>query len=104
MSGRATPLEALTPSPKLDLLPFNFSIFDDADNGTVENTAPVYRLLEELGLRTTKSVWPLRGPGNPGVQIGGASSSLHAVTRQVLGYRAEQSTQETALALTATIQ
>jgi hypothetical protein len=39
----------------------------------VENTAPVYRLLEELGLRTTKSVWPLRGPGNPGVKIGGGS-------------------------------
>jgi hypothetical protein len=38
------------------------------------------------------------------VQIGGASSSLHAVTRQVLGYRAEQSTQDTALTLTATIQ
>jgi hypothetical protein len=38
------------------------------------------------------------------VQIGGASSSLHAVTRQVLGYRSEQSTQDTALTLTAIIQ
>lgn len=38
---------------------FAFSIFDDTDLSTVENTAPVYRLLTELGMRTTKSVWPL---------------------------------------------
>lgn len=38
---------------------FAFSIFDDTDLSTVENTAPVYRLLTELGIRTTKSVWPL---------------------------------------------
>src|SRR5579859_4736331 len=38
---------------------FAFSIFDDTDLSTVENTAPVYRLLAELGMRTTKSVWPL---------------------------------------------
>lgn len=42
---------------------FAFSVFDDADNGTVANVAPVYRLLAELGLMTTKSVWvyPPRG-------------------------------------------
>ncbi|MDQ3023207.1 MAG: hypothetical protein M3R04_02295 [bacterium] len=50
---------------------FAFSIFDDTDNSTVANLTPVYRLLDELGLRTTKSVWPLRGPGNPGVAISG---------------------------------
>jgi hypothetical protein len=38
---------------------FAFSIFDDTDLSTVENVSPVYRLLEELGMRTTKSVWPL---------------------------------------------
>lgn len=38
---------------------FAFSIFDDTDLSTLENVAPVYRLLEELGIRTTKSVWPL---------------------------------------------
>jgi hypothetical protein len=26
---------------------------------TVENISPVYHLLAELGMRTTKSVWPL---------------------------------------------
>jgi hypothetical protein len=42
---------------------FAFSVFDDTDNGTVANAAPVYRLFAELGIRTTKSVWvyPPRG-------------------------------------------
>ena len=38
---------------------FAFTIFDDTDLSTVENVGPMYRLLEELGMRTTKSVWPL---------------------------------------------
>jgi hypothetical protein len=38
---------------------FAFSIFDDTDLSTVGNVYPVYRLLAELGIRTTKSVWPL---------------------------------------------
>ena len=38
------------------------------------------------------------------MQFGGSTGSLHAVTRQVLGYRAEQSSQDTALTVTATIQ
>jgi hypothetical protein len=38
---------------------FAFSIFDDTDLSTIENVGPVYHLLAELGMRTTKSVWPL---------------------------------------------
>jgi glycosyltransferase involved in cell wall biosynthesis len=38
---------------------FAFTIFDDTDLSTVENIQPVYQLLAELGMRTTKSVWPL---------------------------------------------
>lgn len=38
------------------------------------------------------------------LQIGGSSGSLHAVTRQLLGSRSEQASQETALTLSATIQ
>lgn len=38
---------------------FAFTIFDDTDFSTVENTRPVYEFLSELGMRTTKSVWPL---------------------------------------------
>ncbi|HET9982670.1 MAG TPA: hypothetical protein VFQ38_03755 [Longimicrobiales bacterium] len=46
---------------------FAFTILDDTDVATVENVAPVYRLLDELGLRATKTVWPLAGrePGSP---------------------------------------
>lgn len=40
---------------------FAFTVFDDTDFATVENVAPVYAFLEECGLRTTKSVWPLKG-------------------------------------------
>ena len=36
---------------------FAFTVFDDTDNATVENVKPVYDLLHELGLKTTKSVW-----------------------------------------------
>ncbi len=42
---------------------FAFTVFDDTDRGTVANLAPVYDLLADLGLRTTKSVWPIRGSG-----------------------------------------
>ena len=38
---------------------FAFTVFDDTDWGTVENLAPVYALLNDLGFKTTKSVWPL---------------------------------------------
>ena len=38
---------------------FAFSVFDDTDRSTTQNVEPVYRLLAELGIFTTKSVWPL---------------------------------------------
>lgn len=38
---------------------FAFSIFDDTDVSTLEYIRPIYELLDRLGLRTTKSVWPL---------------------------------------------
>lgn len=41
---------------------FAFSIIDDTDVATVENVAPLYRLLDELGMRTTKTVWPVGCP------------------------------------------
>lgn len=36
---------------------FAFSIVDDTDGATVENVAPVYDLLTELGVGATKTVW-----------------------------------------------
>ncbi len=44
---------------------FAFTIFDDTDNGTVENLAPVYALLTELGFRITKTAWPLAASEAP---------------------------------------
>ncbi|CAN5823006.1 hypothetical protein BH23GEM7_BH23GEM7_03990 [soil metagenome] len=41
---------------------FAFSIIDDTDVATVENVRPIYRLLEEMGMRTTKTVWPVGCP------------------------------------------
>jgi hypothetical protein len=41
---------------------FAFSILDDADNGTIESVGPIYELLDSLGFRTTKTVWPLDCP------------------------------------------
>jgi len=39
---------------------FAFTIIDDTDVATTENVTPIYRLLESLGMRTTKTVWPVR--------------------------------------------
>jgi hypothetical protein len=40
---------------------FAFTIVDDTDGSTMENVPPVYALLADLGIRTTKSIWPLGG-------------------------------------------
>jgi hypothetical protein len=49
---------------------FALSIFDDTDRATIENVPHVYRLLRDLGFRTTKSVWPITGPRPPAVAGG----------------------------------
>jgi hypothetical protein len=41
---------------------FAFTILDDTDDSTVENVGPIYDLLHELGMRTTKTVWPVACP------------------------------------------
>jgi hypothetical protein len=38
---------------------FAFTILDDCDNATAENSGPFYELLSELGMRTTRTVWML---------------------------------------------
>ena len=47
---------------------FAFTIVDDTDESTEENARPVYDFLSELGLRTTKTIWPLapQGPSYAG--------------------------------------
>jgi hypothetical protein len=44
---------------------FAFTIFDDPDGQPTDVGRRVYDLLAELGLRTTKAVWPIRGSGPP---------------------------------------
>lgn len=44
---------------------FAFTIFDDTDLAVPGNFEKVYELLGDLGLRTTKSVWPVCGEGQP---------------------------------------
>jgi hypothetical protein len=44
---------------------FAFTVFDDPDAQTLATGRPVYEFLAELGFRTTKGVWPVRGPGVP---------------------------------------
>lgn len=65
------------------------SYFTAAGGGTIEMVEAATQLIVPNGGR---------------MQVGGSTGSLHAVTRQVLGYRAEQSSQDTALTVTATIQ
>jgi len=50
---------------------FAFSIFDDTDYASVENVGPVYSFLDDLGITTTKSVWPIKGMDQP--RCGGAT-------------------------------
>lgn len=38
---------------------FAFTIFDDTDNATIGKIKPLYDLLYNLGMKTTKSVWPI---------------------------------------------
>ena len=43
---------------------FAFALFDDTDDATVAKTGPAYRLLRDLGIKSTKTVWPLKSePG-----------------------------------------
>ena len=55
---------------------FAFTVFDDTDNATVQNVGPVYDLLDDLGVRTTKSVWAMAGGGVP--DIGGPTCDVPA--------------------------
>jgi hypothetical protein len=50
---------------------FAFTIFDDPDFDTVNNVSTIYSFLDDLGLRTTKAVWPIRGTGSP--KVGGST-------------------------------
>lgn len=66
---------------------FAFTVFDDTDHTTLANGPEVYALLHDLGFRTTKSVWPIRGPREP--LVGGATCAEPAYLAWVLGLQAQ---------------
>lgn len=41
---------------------FAFTVLDDTDVSTLANVKPIYDLIERLGFRTTKTVWPVQCP------------------------------------------
>lgn len=55
---------------------FAFTILDDTDDTTVNNGRPVYDLLKELNMRTTKTVWTFdTTPENQGPYFAGETLS-----------------------------
>jgi len=63
---------------------FAFTILDDTDDTTVKNGKPVYELLKELGIRTTKTVWAFdAAPENKGPYFAGETLSSEEYKRWV---------------------
>jgi hypothetical protein len=62
---------------------FAFTIFDDTDWATLEKVRPVYDLLADLAMRTTKSVWVFRGGGE--ATNGGSTCEDRDYLRWLLG-------------------
>src|SRR5688572_177060 len=66
---------------------FAFTIFDDPDFDSVENAIAVYSFLRDIGLRTTKAVWPIRGHRTP--RIGGATCEDEQYLKWILRLKDE---------------
>ncbi len=66
---------------------FVFTVFDDTDQSTLENTEPVYAFLRDLGFRTTKSVWPIAGRQEP--MLGGSTCEDDEYRRWLLELKAD---------------
>lgn len=66
---------------------FAFTVFDDTDRTNLQRGPDVYELLKDLGMRTTKSVWPIRGDGP--APIGGATCDDEAYLEWVRSLQRE---------------
>jgi len=66
---------------------FAFTVFDDTDLATLANVRPVYDLLAEQGIRTTKSVWPLRNADEDPTRAGSDCEDPEYL-RWILGLKA----------------
>jgi hypothetical protein len=62
---------------------FAFTVIDDTDRATLDDVPAVYELLGELGMRTTKTVWPLAGDDASGAD--GSSCEDRAYREWVQG-------------------
>jgi len=68
---------------------FAFTIFDDPDSQDEATSRLVYSFLDDLGLRTTKAVWPLeprRRPNSPGETCASPSFRRHCRQLQERGF------------------
>jgi hypothetical protein len=66
---------------------FAFTIFDDPDLDSVNNVAALYSFLGDLGLRTTKAVWPSSGTYTP--RVGGATCADEEYLRWIFNLKAQ---------------
>jgi hypothetical protein len=64
---------------------FAFTVFDDTDHATMQNVPQIYQFLHQLGMITTKSVWPIKGEHVP--KIGGATCEDADYLRWVCGLK-----------------
>ncbi|MBS0377886.1 MAG: hypothetical protein JSS29_05310 [Proteobacteria bacterium] len=67
---------------------FAFTVFDDTDLSRPGNYEPVYELLHERGMRTTKSVWPATGAGTEARSAEGSTCDDPEYLKYVLGLQA----------------
>jgi len=68
---------------------FAFTIFDDPDSQDEKVSRLVYEFLGDLGLRTTKAVWPLaptREPNSPGETCANPAFLRHCQELQERGF------------------
>jgi hypothetical protein len=68
---------------------FAFTIFDDPDGQTVEDGKRVYGLLGDLGLHTTRGVWPgapVRTPNSGGATCADQEYVRHTQALQAAGF------------------
>ena len=82
---RASPPAITWPEGKT----FAFTIFDDPDKQTLEEGERVYGLLGDLGLRTTRGVWPgpaIRTPNSDGETCDHADYRAHTQSLQAAGF------------------
>ena len=79
----------MTPIPWPGGKPFAFTIFDDPDGQTVEDGKRVYGLLGELGVLTTRGVWPggaVRTPNSGGATCEDPEYVRHTRALQAAGF------------------